>query len=135
MNTPQPDLVASDLAAKASDLRARVEDLNRMVLAGDLLAAHDKHYADDVVQQENELPPTVGKLANRSREETFLSNVTALRAADVKSVAVDAAHDTTMVEWFFDYDHAEWGTRTYHQVAVQKWRNGLISHERFYYGS
>lgn len=121
--------------AKAADLRARVEDLNRMVLEGDLLAAHDKHYADDVVQQENEREPTVGKAANRKREEAFLANVTDFRGAEVKSVAVDAANDTTMVEWFFDYDHREWGTRRYHQVAVQRWRDGLIAHERFYYGS
>lgn len=41
----------------------------------------------------------------------------------------------TQVEWFFDYDHREWGTRRYHQIAVQRWRGGLIIHERFYYGA
>lgn len=125
----------SQPATKAADLRARVEDLNRMILEGNLLAAHDKHYADDVLQQENELEPTVGKAANREREEEFLTNVTDFRTAEVKSIAVDAANDMTMVEWFFDYDHREWGTRRYHQVAVQRWRGGLIAHERFYYGS
>jgi hypothetical protein len=122
-------------AVKAADLQARVQDLNRMSLEGDLLGAHDKHYADDVVQQENESEPTVGKAANRRREEEFLTNVTRFRGAKVKAVAVNAATDTTMVEWVFDYDHRAWGTRTYHQVAVQRWRDGLIVHERFYYGS
>lgn len=125
----------SDLAAKAANLRARVEDLNQAIIDGNLLDAHDKHYAEDVVQQENELEPTIGKAANRRREEEFLSNVTEFRKAEVKSTAVNAASDTTMVEWFFDYDHREWGTRRYHQVAVQQWCEGLIVHERFYYGT
>ena len=137
MQTPSTDLAvqSTDLAARRADLRARVEDLNRMILEGRVLAAHDKHYAEDVVQQENELEPTVGKAANRSREEAFLADVTDFRAAEVRSVAVDPARDTTMVEWFFDYDHRAWGTRTFHQVAVQRWRDGRIVHERFYYGA
>ena len=112
-----------------------VEDLNQMILNGQLLEAHDKHYADDVIQQENEMAPTVGKAANRKREEQFLADVTEFRGADVKAVAVDPKNDTTIVEWFFDYDHREWGTRRYHQTAVQRWRGEQIVHERFYYGN
>jgi hypothetical protein len=117
------------------DLRARVEDLNQMILDGKILEAHDKHYAESVVQQENEDEPTVGKAANRAREEAWLDNVTAFRAAEVKSVAVDPQNRVTMVEWFFDYSHAEWGVRRYHQVARQQWKDGKIVHERFYYGN
>jgi len=40
-----------------------------------------------------------------------------------------------MVEWFFDYTHKDWGRRAYHQVSVQRWKNGKIVNERFYYGS
>ncbi|HMB89563.1 MAG TPA: hypothetical protein VKP65_01870 [Rhodothermales bacterium] len=105
-----------------------------MIRGGGILAAHNTFYADDVIQQENELEPTVGKAANRRREEEFLSNITEFRGAEVKS-AVDPAHATTMVEWFFDYDHREWRTHQYHQVAVQRWYDGLLIHERFYYGA
>ena len=83
--------------------------------------------------QENEQPPTVGKDANREREKRFLANVTEFRGAEVKAVAV--GDNVTMVEWFFDYTHKEWGKKTYHQVAVQRWKDGKIVHERFYYGS
>lgn len=120
---------------RVQDLLSRVDDLNRMILQGDILEAHDKYYADDVVQQENELEPTIGKSANRRREEEFLANLVEFRGAEVKAVSVDPTNETTMVEWFFDYDHREWGTRRYHQVAVQRWRDGQIAHERFYYGN
>jgi ketosteroid isomerase-like protein len=104
-----------------------------MILEGRALEAFEKYYAEDVVMQENELPPTIGKAANREREKEFFSNLVELRGADVKAVAV--GDGVTMVEWFFDYTHKEWGRRTYHQVAVQRWKDGKIVHERFYYGS
>ena len=125
---------AKSTQSRADQLQALVNDLNQMILSGQLLEAHDKHYAEDVVQQENELEPTVGKLANREREAQFLNDLTAFRRADVKAVAVDPENDVTIVEWFFDNDHREWGTRSYHQTAVQRWRGDQIVHERFYYG-
>ena len=115
------------------DLKAYLEDLNRMVLEGQLLDAFEKYYADDVVMQENELPPTIGKAANRAREIEFMANLTEFRGAEVKAITV--GDGVTMVEWFYDYTHKEWGARTYHQVSVQRWENGRIVHERFYYGS
>jgi SnoaL-like polyketide cyclase. len=114
------------------NLKNSIEDLNSMTLKGQILEAFEKYYADDVVMQENEQPPTVGKDTNREREKEFLANVTEFRGAEVKAVAV--GDDVTMVEWFFDYTHKEWGKKTYHQVAVQRWKDGKIVHERFYYG-
>jgi ketosteroid isomerase-like protein len=114
-------------------LEESVSDLNSMILKGQILEAFEKYYADDVVMQENEQPPTIGKDANREREKQFLANLTEFRSAQVKSVAV--GNNVTMVEWFFDYTHKEWGKVTHHQVAVQHWKNGKIVHERFYYGS
>jgi hypothetical protein len=113
-------------------LKEQVEDLNSMILKGQILEAFEKYYADNVVMQENDQPPTVGKDANREREKQFLANLTEFRGAEVKAVAV--GDDVTMVEWFFDYTHKEWGKKTYHQVAVQKWKDGKIIHEKFYYG-
>lgn len=114
-------------------LKELVNELNSMVLRGEIMEAFEKYYADGVVMQENEQPPTVGKEANREREKQFLANVTEFRGAEVKAVAV--GDDVTMVEWFFDYTHKEWGKKIYHQIAVQRWRDCKIVHERFYYAS
>ncbi len=115
------------------NLKESVAELNSLILDGRALEAFEKYYAEDVVMQENELPPTVGKDANRKRENEFFSNLVEFRGAEVKAVAV--GDGVTMVEWYFDYTHKEWGKRTYHQVAVQRWEDGKIIHERFYYGS
>lgn len=69
-------------------LKELVEDLNSMIVKGQILEAFEKYYADDVVMQENEQPPTVGKDANREREKEFLANVTEFRGAEAKAVAV-----------------------------------------------
>lgn len=115
------------------NLRELVNDLNSMILQGQIMEAFEKCYADNVIMQENEQPPTVGKDANREREKQFLADLVEFRGAEVKAVAI--GDNITMVEWFFDYTHKEWGKKTYHQVAVQRWNDGKIVHERFYYGS
>ncbi len=114
-------------------LKSMVDDLNALVLKGQILEAFEKYYADDVVMQENEQPPTVGKDANREREKQFLANLQEFRGAEVKAVAI--GENVSIVEWFYDYTHKEWGKVTHHQVAVQRWKDGKIVHERFYYGS
>ncbi len=113
-----------------SDIRQKIEDLNRLVLEGNALEAFDKYYAENCVMQEGDEAPFVGKQLNREREVDFFSKITEFRGAHVKSVSV--GDDTTAVEWHFDYTHEEWGDVKYDQVAVQRWGNGQIVSERFY---
>lgn len=114
-------------------LKDLVEDLNSMILKGQIMEAFEKYYHNDVVMQENEQTPTIGKAANREREKQFLANLVEFRKAEAKAVAV--VDNVTIVEWFFDYTHKNWGKKTYHQLAVQRWKYSKIIHERFYYGS
>lgn len=112
------------------DLKTKVEDLNNLILQGKLLEAFDKYYHPDVVMMDKNAVLAEGKAANRTREETFLANILTFNGAEVKAVAV--GDGVTMVEWHFDYVHKEWGHMNYDQVAVQRWKDGLIVHERFY---
>ena len=115
------------------NLKSVFEEIKDLVLKGQALEAFEKYYADDVVMQENEAPPTVGKDANRQREQDFFSKVVEFRDAEVKSVAF--GDDVIFSEWWLDYTHQDWGKRTYHQVSVQRWKDDRVVHERFYYGS
>src|SRR5690606_17712083 len=110
----------------------RVKRLNAMVLEGRTMEAFDQFYHPDVVMQENDNAPTVGKEANRQRELEFLSNVTDFRGAEVRDVI--AGDDISMVVWHYDYTHKEWGVRNYTQASVQHWKDGLIVKEQFFYG-
>jgi hypothetical protein len=110
-----------------------LNELNNMVLQGKIMEAFEKFYAPDVVMQENEQTPTIGKDANRKREEQFINNLVDFRKAEVLDVAY--GENISMAKWAFDYTHKEWGKRTYTQVSVQHWRNGQIVKEQFFYGN
>jgi len=113
-------------------LKQKLSDLNQLVLNGKALDAFDKYYHPDVVMQENESSPTIGKAANRKREEEFYGNITEFRGAEVKGTTV--GDNLSSVIWSYDYTHKEWGVRKYTQVSVQHWKDGLIVREQFFYG-
>ncbi len=116
-----------------SDLKTKVEELNQMVLDGKILDAFEKFYADEVVMQDNDYPARVGKEANRQYEEAFVNGLTAFRGAKVLNSVV--SDDLAVTEWWMDYDHKDYGTRNYRQLAVQRWKNGKIVEEKFYYNN
>jgi hypothetical protein len=123
----------SKMMLTTTDLRANFEDIKNLVFQGKAMEAFEKYYADDVVMQENELPATIGKVANRERELDFFSKVTEFRGMELKAIAY--GDDLIIAEWFVDYTHAEWGKVTHDQVSVQRWRDGKVVHERFYYAT
>lgn len=115
------------------ELFQHIHRLNEMVLQGKALEAFEQFYADDVIMQENESIPTIGKENNRKREETFFNAITEFRLA--KPLHVSVGEQVTMVQWHYDYTHAQWGVRNYHQVSVQHWKEGKIVKEQFFYGN
>jgi hypothetical protein len=114
-------------------LKQKIEHLNQLVLEGKSMDAFEIYYDDEVVMQDNALPPTIGKEANRQRELEFFANITEFRGAAAEGVAV--GDDITTVIWHYDYTHKEWGVRNYKQVSVQHWKNGKIVREEFFYGN
>jgi ketosteroid isomerase-like protein len=121
------------MSAAATDTSVQELDkqLNDDVLSGKIMEAFEKYYADDVVMQENSEEPRKGKAENRKAEEQFLASVEAFHGASVKASAVNG--DVTFSEWEMDVTF-KGGTRvTMSQVAVRKWKNGKIVHERFFY--
>lgn len=119
--------------ATAIDLKAAFEDIKQLVLQGNAMEAFEKYYGEDVVMQENQNLPTVGKAANRQREEEFFAKVVEFRGAQVKNVAF--GENVIISEWFLDYTHQDWGKRTYDQVSVQEWKDEKVVRERFYYAA
>jgi len=116
-----------------SDLRTNVDQLNQMILEGKILEAFDKFYADDVVMQDNNYPAREGKALNRQYEEAFVGGLTEFRGAKVVNTLI--SDDLAVVEWWFDYTHKDYGVRNYTQLAVQRWKNGQIVEEKFYYNN
>ena len=115
------------------EIESSLKELNRMVLEGKMLDAFETYYHDDVAMQENNLPATVSKKANRQRELEFLNNIEEFRGAEVKGIGVSG--DLSYVIWQYDYTHKEWGIRNYSQISVQQWKDGKIIKEVFIYNN
>ena len=118
-----------------STLKEKVEDLNQMILEGKILDAFDKYYAPDVVMQDNDTPVRKGFESCRKFEESFVNNLTAFRGAKVNNVLISEDAGVAAIDWWMDYSHKEWGDRNYHQVAVQRWKDGKIVSEKFVYNN
>lgn len=114
-------------------IEQKIRNLNDLILSGKAMDGFELYYDDEVVMQENETPPTVGKEANRQRELEFFGSITDFRGAKVLHLAT--GEDVSYVTWHFDYTHKDWGVRNYTQVSVQHWKNGKIVKEQFFYGN
>jgi SnoaL-like domain len=116
-----------------TDLRTQVDQLNQMILEGKILDAFEKFYAEDVVMQDNDYPQRAGKDVCRQYEEAFVNGLTEFRGAKVINTII--SDGIAVVEWWMDFTHKDYGVRNYTQVAVQRWKNGQIVEEKFYYNN
>lgn len=105
--------------------------LNDAVLAGKAMEAFEELYDDDVVMQENTEPEYRGKAFNRKREQEFFQSVEAWHGGAVLASAVSG--DVSFSEWTMDVTLKGAGRVQMAQVAVRRWKNGKIVHERFYH--
>ncbi|MFZ4508117.1 MAG: SnoaL-like domain-containing protein, partial [Fimbriimonas sp.] len=102
--------------------RDNVNQLIQLVLKGEILAAFDQFYAENVSMQENNNPPTVGKAANRVRETEFLGAIAEVHENASTFSVVEGDH--AVIGWVLDFTNKE-GTRLkLDQVAIQTWENG-----------
>ncbi len=116
-----------------TDLKTLVDGLNQKILDGKILDAFEEYYSDDVVMQDNDYPARVGKDICRTYEEAFVNGLTEFRGAKVVNTLL--SDGIAVVEWWFDYTHKDYGVRNYNQVCVQRWKNGKIVEEKFYYNN
>jgi ketosteroid isomerase-like protein len=119
------------MSASTNDVAVLDKALNDAILSGKALDAFEQYYADDVVMQENSEEPRAGKEANRKAEVEFFSSLSAFNEGKLVSSAVNG--DVTFGEWFMDVTFKNGHRAKLAQVAVRRWKDGKIVHERFYY--
>jgi ketosteroid isomerase-like protein len=119
--------------AITTDIRPLLDERVGLVTTGQIMPAFERFYAEDVVMQENTKEPTVGKTANRAREEGFVAYVKEVHENRAAAVATDG--NTAFIAWVLDFTAADGSRHRSEQVTHQVWENGLIVRERFYYDS
>jgi ketosteroid isomerase-like protein len=107
------------------------QKLNDAILSGKAMEAFEELYDDTVVMQDNLEPEFRGKDFNRKREQDFFATVEAWHGAKVLGTAIHG--DVSFSEWEMDISLKGMGRIKMAQVAVRRWKNGKIVHERFYH--
>ncbi len=116
-------------------LREKVGEVIEHIRGGKIVEAVERYYDDDVSMRENGGTPTVGKAANIEREKQFLSQVKDWHGFTAHSVGIDGdeGDGTALIECSLEFTNTEDKRVTMEQVAVQRWKDGKIVSERFYY--
>jgi hypothetical protein len=121
--------------SSAGDIGARVRDLIGYIQQGRIIDAMYEFYAPDVSMQENNKPATAGLEANVERERQFVASVRQWKRFEVASVGVDPERGRAFLQTELEFEGVDGKTYRMDQVSVQSWRDGMITHEKFYYDS
>ncbi len=119
------------MTTTTTDTLTNARALADMILRGEILEAVDRFYADSAQMQENANAPTVGKNAIVAHEKAFLSTVKEWKNTEFKAIAAEG--DVAFLEYAFDFVNTDGQDVHYEQVSAQRWQDGKIVHERFYY--
>lgn len=113
-------------------LKEKATDIYNKLGQGQLLEAFDTYYHEDVVMTEPR-GTREGKKDCRDYEVNFLNSIQEFHGLDVKAITSDEENNVTTVESAMDVTFKDGNRANMEQVAVQKWQDGQIIHERFYY--
>ena len=110
--------------------RATVADFIATIERGQFLEALSKFYAEDMIAQENNAPPRVGRAAQEANEEAALKRMQFVTNQAV-SYLVDG--DRVAIHYLFEMTTAEGARLRMEEVAYQVWRGDQIVSERYFY--
>lgn len=106
------------------------EQLNAMICAGRSVEAFETFYAEDVIAQENDEPERLGRdawMRGRQQLETQINKL------DARVLAHASDGEVSFSEWEYNMEIEGMAAMKVIQVAVRRWKDGRVVHERFYH--
>ena len=100
----------------------------------DHLSVIDKFYADHIVQVENSSTPIKGKSTLKNMEIKNLKGVSAV-STTIQNYVIDEEQGLVWGEMFIDFQPIKGEKKRLEEAFFQKWENGQIVYQRFYYGA
>lgn len=115
------------------DLRRRLDEFIGLVESGRSIDAMQRFYAEDVMMFENRELSRAGREACLAFEREQLAKTGKPHLKATKRAA-DPQTGVSFIEWVVQFRSPSSGRPIrLEEVAVQKWANGEIIEERFYY--
>ena len=106
-------------------------DLKELLGKGQFLEAMDKYLADDVVLQEANGEPKVGKDFCIAAEKELLATVVEFYRYEMNNVAVTG--DFSYYEAIMEFKTNDGQHHKFEQVNRTQWKDGKIINERYYH--
>ena len=103
-----------------------------MMGEGQMMEAFEKYYAENVVVVEANGDTRNGKEAQRQAIQQWFGMVQEMHGGGVNSITANEETGHACVESWTDVTMGGHRNKM-EEVAVQRWENGQIVHERFYY--
>jgi len=108
-------------------------ELQKMIGQGQMMEAFEKFYADDVVVVEANGETRKGKDSQRQAIKEWQGTITEMHGGGVGAITSNEDTGVSCVESWVDVSMKDGNRIKMEEVAVQKWKDGQIVHERFYY--
>ena len=99
----------------------------------DYLQIIDQFYDDNIIQIENCEKPHKGKEKLSKIENKNLDEVNAV-STDINELVFDSETGTVWGQMVIHFDSKKNGKKRLEEAFMQKWLNGKIIYQRFYYG-
>jgi ketosteroid isomerase-like protein len=116
-----------------SALRSSFEKFARLLAEGKPLEAMERYYGDEIVVFENRELARAGKAACLAHERDLLARQPGPISFKVLKSALDEKSGCAFLEYVLRFTGPEGRPMRLEEVAVQRWSEGSISEERFYY--
>ena len=116
---------------RLSDLFGRFQQL---LLENKGEEAIDLYYHDNIHQYENHNEPLIGKKLLRAKEEAIIQSMNSY-SASIQDVVCDEDQQLVWGRMTFVFESTEMGKKMLDEAFMQKWQNGLIIEQRFYYSA
>ncbi len=107
-------------------------DYRQLFEQGESLEVIERFYADDIIQHENCDKPFAGKDKLLEMEKANLAGVQSLEQ-HIASFIVDEQHGMMMGEMKIRFQNLKGQWKQLEEAFVQKWKEGKIVYQRFYY--
>ena len=109
------------------------QELQAMLGQGEMLAAFEKYYAEEIVMVEATGDVRKGKDVNRKFEQEWLNGIKETHGGGVGAITANELTRQTCSETWVDVTFQDGSRKKLEEVSVKQWKDGLVIHERFYY--
>jgi hypothetical protein len=110
------------------------EQFFQLLRAGKTLDAIEQFYDDNAEQTENAETAIKGKTVLRKREQENISRVKWF-SIEIPGYVVNEQAGSVMGEMRIKFENTEGRQKLLEQTFVQKWKNGKLTEQRFYYNA